>query len=677
MAEANMNTENTTKAPKDKSCPYCGQAFTSSSLGRHLDLYIKEKNPKAPDGIHNVDEIRKIRGSITRRQPRGAARRDNSAPRGSHAGSKRSPDAESDAARSPSGMITEAQSAADFTKGLASFASRLETTGVINDIPDAGAGSGGPDTARKTEAHRAFNRHMMKSSLDVKQRVQDALDTARAAELALREIISSWRAAKQQVEVHTMPFDFDPLSLDFPALCLQCLEPPPTLFSSTQHPTSTSWSIAPPGEKQNGALLTYFQEEFRKWKVACSTATTAVMEELTYPPSQAAIFQENTRDSVHKAEKAAERLERQVTEHLASAFSVWEQLPPQRRQELWILELARSVGRKQKEVDKLKETQQSLKQENTNLKSQIDHLNRLQEPREFKIMNPMTWTMDGKMMQLAAEAGLSGRRVVGLSTEDRHSDINTVVSSAIDRWKSVILSSRATSGLNAQRPLDQYSAPAQTPTTTTHPPTPTVQQTNLHQQPFQHARQRSLLQQSSPPNTSNFTLSSVPRQSSMSSAVPTMTAASEAKTSTAGTPSPQSSTDSDQDVDADADADADADEDAEADEDEDAEADVEMEGEGEYLSASNTPTHPNLPQLPQHQHAQPHQPYVARTRDHQMSTVARQNSYPQSGSTGGNYGGQTRSILPSQQMHMGQPTFGHQHYMSQGHSGIDMSWDNH
>lgn len=191
-----MNTENTSKASKDKSCPYCGQAFTSSSLGRHLDLYIKEKNPKAPDGIHNVDEIRKIRGSITRRQPRGGARRDTSAPRGSQAGSKRSLDIESDAARSPSGMTTEAQSTVDLTKGLAYYAARLETTGVINDIPDAGAGNGGPDAARRTEAQRAFNRHMMKSSLDVKQRVQDALDTARAAELALREIISSWKSAK-------------------------------------------------------------------------------------------------------------------------------------------------------------------------------------------------------------------------------------------------------------------------------------------------------------------------------------------------------------------------------------------------------------------------------------------------------------------------------------------------
>lgn len=480
-------------------------------------------------------------------------------------------------------------------------------------------------------------------------------------------IITNNEVRRQQVEVHSMPFDFDPLSLDFPALCLQCLEPPPTLFSSTQHPTSTSWSITPPGEKQNEALLSYFQDEFRKWKIACATATTAVMEELTYPPSQAPISQDNTRESVQEAEKAAESLEKQVTEHLVSAFSVWEQLPTQRRQELWILELARSVGRKQKEVDRLKEAQQTLKQENTNLKSQIDHLNRLQEPCGFKIMSPMTWSMDGRIMQLAAEAGLSGRRVVGLSTEDRHSDINTVVSSAIDRWKGVILTSRATSGLTAQKPLDQQSAPAQTPTTTTQPPTPTIQQTAL-QQSFQNARQKSSFHQISPPNTSNFTLSSVPRQSSLSSAVPTTTAASEAKTSIAGTPSPQSGIGSEQDAEADEDED----------EDEDAEADVEMEDEGEYLSTTDTPTHPSIPQLPQHQPPQAQQPYVSRTRDHQMAAVARQDPYIQGGTDNSGYAtSQTRSILPTQQMHMGQQAFAQQHYMGQGHSGMNLSWDNH
>lgn len=471
-----------------------------------------------------------------------------------------------------------------------------------------------------------------------------------------------------------MPFDFDPLSLDFPALCLQCLEPPPTLFSSTQHPTPTSWSITPPGEKQDQALLAYFQEEFRKWKITCSSATTAVMEELTYPPSQAATFQENTRDSVQKAERAAERLERQVTEHLASAFSVWQQLPPQRRQELWILELARSVGRKQKEVDKLKEAQHSLEQENTNLKSQIDHLNRLQQPREFKIANPMTWGMSQKMIQLAAEAGVSGRRVVGLNMEDRHSDLSTVVSSAIDRWKNVIVSSRATSGLASQRPLEPPSASTQIPTTTTQPPTPTGQQTHIQQ---------------SSPSISNFSQPPFQRHVSRSSAVPTIIATSEAKTSTAGTPSEQSADDSDQD----SDPDAEAGEDADADADADAEDDVEMEGGEGYLSTAHTPVPQNIPQMPptpmpqtpmpqtpmpqtpmpQNQIPHDQQPYATQ----QLAVEARQNPYPQTPAGGGNFAGQA-GILPSQQLQLGQQAFGQQYRPSQGHGGgMNMSWDNH
>ncbi|KAI9829176.1 MAG: hypothetical protein M1832_000199, partial [Thelocarpon impressellum] len=76
-------------APKDKLCPYCGQAFTSSSLGRHLDLYIKEKNAKPPDGVHDVDEIRKSRGGITRRQARNSSVRGGSS---TPARSKHSPD---------------------------------------------------------------------------------------------------------------------------------------------------------------------------------------------------------------------------------------------------------------------------------------------------------------------------------------------------------------------------------------------------------------------------------------------------------------------------------------------------------------------------------------------------------------------------------------------------------
>lgn len=62
------------KSSKDKACPFCHQPFTSSSLGRHLDLYIKPKNPKPADGIHDVEKIKAMRGGITRRQPRNSLR---------------------------------------------------------------------------------------------------------------------------------------------------------------------------------------------------------------------------------------------------------------------------------------------------------------------------------------------------------------------------------------------------------------------------------------------------------------------------------------------------------------------------------------------------------------------------------------------------------------------------
>ncbi|CAJ2512963.1 Uu.00g010820.m01.CDS01 [Anthostomella pinea] len=44
--------------------------FTQSGkVGRHLDRYIKEKNPKPPDGVHDVEAIRKMRAT-RRRGPR-------------------------------------------------------------------------------------------------------------------------------------------------------------------------------------------------------------------------------------------------------------------------------------------------------------------------------------------------------------------------------------------------------------------------------------------------------------------------------------------------------------------------------------------------------------------------------------------------------------------------------
>ncbi len=280
--------------------------------------------------------------------------------------------------------------------------------------------------------------------------------------------------------MNSLPFEFDPLSLDFPALTLQCLQAPPTLFSSTPHPTSTSWSIQPPAQKQYEALRGFFQEEFRKWRVACATATTATIEDLTYPPSSEHSLQD-IQENIKKAEQAAAALERQVDEHLQSTYHVWDQLSPQRKSELWGLELARGVGRKQKDFEKLKETNRLLNQERANLKTQIEQLNRLQQPREFRIMPPATLPIEEALVSYWLDLGAKGYQGIGFAPEDRHVDLNTLVSRAIERWKTVIVSSRA-GGMTAQRSLDQ-TTPIPTPTSATTTPTPIPAPQSKHPKP--------------------------------------------------------------------------------------------------------------------------------------------------------------------------------------------------
>jgi len=212
-SEESPSVQGKQSAVKDKNCPFCGQAFTSSSLGRHLDLYVKDKNPKPPDGIHDVEAIRKMRSGITRRQPRGSlARRDSS----NHLGStppasarKPSPSRESHgSAMATSTDRQERRLVVDNQPIRLSW----EATGVILDIPEPSAGPERPmqvddDTSQGSTASRRVsqshsqprngtNRAAQKAQLDARHKLTDAMDTARAAELALRELLSSLRAAK-------------------------------------------------------------------------------------------------------------------------------------------------------------------------------------------------------------------------------------------------------------------------------------------------------------------------------------------------------------------------------------------------------------------------------------------------------------------------------------------------
>lgn len=100
----------------------------------------------------------------------------------------------------PASVPKDGQYAVDSTLSKFPYIPRWEATGVINDIPskgpwDADASQDGnrrPLGLQRTASKQAAQ----KAHHDVKQKLADAMDTARAAELALRELLNSWRAAK-------------------------------------------------------------------------------------------------------------------------------------------------------------------------------------------------------------------------------------------------------------------------------------------------------------------------------------------------------------------------------------------------------------------------------------------------------------------------------------------------
>lgn len=333
MGEADMDTPRSTgeapllKAAKDKNCPFCGQAFTSSSLGRHLDLYIRAKNPKAADGIHVVDEIRKLRGGITRRQAKGSIskKEDGASVRGERRHSAHSGHSKHREHRVGSeGSSTLVPSPAhepdddDLDAG--------KTRGAFHDV------SWGSSSSSRQAA-----RAQRKLELDQRQRHGDAHETARAAELALRELLKSVREAADKATGAGL-FDFDPYTLNFPALCLHMLPAPPTLFSPTPFPTAESWSLAPPAQKQLDAL------------------NRCVRERLLALQRQRQLHQLYPAHHTHHQDPAApapplptpplcDPDPQKLFSHIADAYNHWMLQPDATRHEYWQLEVLRCYAR--------------------------------------------------------------------------------------------------------------------------------------------------------------------------------------------------------------------------------------------------------------------------------------------------------------------------------------------
>lgn len=175
-----------TPATKDRTCPFCHAPFTSSSLGRHLDLYIKDKNPKPPDDVHDVEEIRKLRGGVTRRQARTSMKRENSTP----SSSKPTPVPER---RSPPAPVFYSGTSLGEGGPSRTVLNRAgwQATGVINDLPPLEKEE--PISYKRQTASR---KPSIKETLVRKQDALEERDRGRAAELALIEVLESVKAAK-------------------------------------------------------------------------------------------------------------------------------------------------------------------------------------------------------------------------------------------------------------------------------------------------------------------------------------------------------------------------------------------------------------------------------------------------------------------------------------------------
>lgn len=404
--------DNAVKTAKDRACPFCGQAFTSSSLGRHLDLYIKPKNPKPADGVHDVDEIRKLRGGITRRQPRNSMK---------GAASRRADSVETpDSTNKPSRLLKENSSLVATNQGMPIQSPALaregifvntpswQSTGVINNLPPRAPSRSDADASATGQAQRVQEMRRDTSSgqllqrpdpraLD-NQRLQEQAEIGRAAEMALREVLGSLQAARRKVEPGPIYEDFDFFAQSFPGLCLNILPPPTTLFSPAPFASPESWSLSPPGQQQSEVMNRLFHERCRDLRKANPDH-----------PTDANIFR-------HSA-------------HLQGAFENWRLMSDKDQQAAWTLEALRCFTTSRDTNAKLRRRLNDAEQHTAHLEAQYDRLSRCQLPRESLVKPPQTISMSGAIAREMQKKLPGGAQ-----------DTDVDADAAIARWRETVRS---------------------------------------------------------------------------------------------------------------------------------------------------------------------------------------------------------------------------------------------
>lgn len=342
-----------TPAAKDKECPYCHQAFTSSSLGRHLDLYIKDKNAKPPDELHNVEEIRRMRGNVTRRQARASTgKRDGSTP----SSSKPTPFRDQRSSSMQGGFANVQHSDGAPVRTVLNRPN-WQSTGVINNLPPVSREDGSPFGKRSSK------RISVKEEIVHKQNALEERDRAQAAEMALQEVLGSVKAANMRAHPPP-PFDFNFFSLSFPELCLQCLSAPHTLLARSAVPDRFSWSVEAPKPIYHDLLREWLGSKLKDWQRQGKSH---------HFPNQ--IIQPNGTNGHSQDSEGIGEVEEKYFQHLTSVYETWKALSEKQRQDLWRTECAKAFAREQEKHEQTKRSLEQAEQEIQHLLSQLAHRN--------------------------------------------------------------------------------------------------------------------------------------------------------------------------------------------------------------------------------------------------------------------------------------------------------------
>lgn len=396
--EDDGNAQGKASTSKDRQCRYCGQAFTSSSLGRHLDQYLSKKKP---DGVHDVEEIKRIRGGITRRQARSSSAKqledvnadDNQAQRTRHSDSP----------------ITVPWKEDTNVKVIQLNMPNWETTGVINGLPGTG-------TSASTSPLPSISLKRAATAVESPLRSDGTdKDTIRALELALREVLGTVEAASAHAAPKPSPFDFDFQGQTYPSLCLRLLTPPPMLFSSHPFSTPRAIPIEPPGMQQLEPIKSRIQTLIDRWRIEHLSDYQGATE-----PYNSNTVLDITRQHMEMARQ-----------HLEIAYQNWAPLPAETKQEQWRLELLRAYVQETSQRKDTEDRLDRLEQESRRLQAQVDMLSRCQWPREFALFPPVN-------KPLSKEVSSHLQQIERLHFRESSEDSYWNYENMVKRWRRVV-----------------------------------------------------------------------------------------------------------------------------------------------------------------------------------------------------------------------------------------------